>query len=168
MCFRKILLNVYLSTFYWPSIVFSSGMFWKIWNIHLLIFYVLFNSSVPTPALTDDITVNWEPLTPAKNQIYRIDLKQSMDAEHNLDRIKYVMEINVVLLYKSTIWFNNIIIFDICQINSIVYLTFSDFGKRTSQSYSRRKKRCKRRRKNCREMLAIRKILVLYFIFSKY
>ena len=130
-------------------------------NINLLIFY-LFNSSVPTPALTDDITVNWEPLTPAKNQIYRIDLKQSMDAEHNLDRIKYVMEINLVLSYKNRIKF------DICQIDSIVYLTFSDFGKRTSQSYSRRKKRCKRRRKNCREMLSIRKILVLYFIFSKY
>ena len=59
---------------------------------------MLFDSSVPTPALTDDITVNWEPLTPAKNQIYRIDLKQSMDAEHNLDRIKYVMKINVVYL----------------------------------------------------------------------
>ena len=140
-------------------------MFWKIWNIHLLIFYVLFNSSVPTPALTDDITVNWEPLTPAKNQIYRIDLKQSMDAEHNLDRIKYVMEINLVYLYKK---YNIRIKFDICQINLIVYLTFSDFGKRTSQSYSKRKKRCKRRRKNCREMLSIRKILVLYFIFSKY
>ena len=134
-------------------------------NIHLLTCYVLFVSSVPTPALTDDITVNWEPLTPAKNQIYRIDLKQSMDAEHNLDRIKYVMEINLVLSYKK---YNIIIKFDICQINSIVYLTFSDFGKRTSQSYSKRKKRCKRRRKNCREMLAIRKILVLYFIFSKY
>ena len=72
-------------------------------NIHILIFYVLFNSSVPTPALTDDITVNWEPLTPAKNQIYRIDLKQSMDAEHNLDRIKYVMEIIVLYLYKNRI-----------------------------------------------------------------
>ena len=70
-------------------------------NIHLLTCYVLFVSSVPTPALTDDITVNWEPLTPAKNQIYRIDLKQSMDAEHNLDRIKYVMEINLVLSYKK-------------------------------------------------------------------
>ena len=130
----------------------------------MLIFY-LFNSSVPTPALTDDITVNWEPLTPAKNQIYRIDLKQSMDAEHNLDRIKYVMEINLVLSYKTR---NIRIKLDISQINLIFYLTFSDFGKRTSQSYSKRKKRCKRRRKNCREMLAIRKILVLYFIFSKY
>ena len=135
-------------------------------NIHLLIIYVLFDSSVPTPALTDDITVNWEPLTPAKNQIYRIDLKQSMDAEHNLDRIKYVMEIIVVFLNEkyNMIEYN----FDIGKINLIVYLTFSDFGKRISQSYSKRKKRCKRRRKNCREMLSIRKILVLYFIFSKY
>lgn len=57
-------------------------------------------TSVPTPALTDDITVNWEPLTPAKNQIYRIDLKQSMDAEHNLDRIKFWQE-NIPKLFKK-------------------------------------------------------------------
>lgn len=73
----------------------------KIEKIFIITIYILFDSSVPTPALTDDITVNWEPLTPAKNQIYRIDLKQSMDAEHNLDRIKYVMEIIVVFLNEK-------------------------------------------------------------------
>ena len=47
-----------------------------------------FHFSNPTPALTDAITVAWEPLTAEKNQIYRISEKPSMDTEHKLDSIK--------------------------------------------------------------------------------
>ena len=109
-------------------------------NIHLLIIHVLFDSSVPTPALTDDITVNWEPLTPAKNQIYRIDLKQSMDAEHNLDRIKYVMEIIVVLLYEM---YNIRIKLDIGQANLIFVLRFQVLAREHSKAIQKERKGAK-------------------------
>ena len=44
--------------------------------------------SVPTPSLTDAITVAWDPLSPTKNQIYRINEKPSMDVEHKQDALK--------------------------------------------------------------------------------
>jgi len=46
-------------------------------------------TSIPTPSLTDAIKATWEPLTPTKNQIYRITDNPSMDAEHKLDTLKF-------------------------------------------------------------------------------
>jgi len=57
-------------------------------------------TSNPTPALTDAITVKWEPLTVEKNQIYRISKKLSMDTEHQLDSIKFWKE-DIPKLFKK-------------------------------------------------------------------
>jgi hypothetical protein len=58
-------------------------------NIFLPLLTNFAKTSVPTPSLTDAITVAWDPLSPTKNQIYRINEKPSMDAEHKQDALKF-------------------------------------------------------------------------------
>lgn len=59
-------------------------------------------TSVPTPALTDAITATWDPLTPTKDQIYRLSEKPSMDAEHKVDAMKFWNEDIPKLFTKKT------------------------------------------------------------------
>lgn len=49
-------------------------------------------TSVPTPSLTESITVAWTPVEPNKNHIYRISDKPSMDTEHKQDTLKFWYE----------------------------------------------------------------------------
>lgn len=58
-------------------------------NIFLPLLTNFAKTSVPTPSLTDAITVAWDPLSPTKNQIYRINEKPSMDVEHKQDALKF-------------------------------------------------------------------------------
>jgi hypothetical protein len=44
--------------------------------------------SVPTPQVTDSITVAWAPLAPNKNRVYRIGAKVTIDNEWKKDAIK--------------------------------------------------------------------------------
>ena len=44
--------------------------------------------SVPTPQVTDSISVAWAPMAPNKERVYRIDSKLSVDNEWKQDAIK--------------------------------------------------------------------------------
>ncbi len=46
-------------------------------------------TSVPTPQVTDAITVAWAPLAPNKNRVYRIGSKLSVDNEWKADAVKF-------------------------------------------------------------------------------
>ena len=44
--------------------------------------------SVPTPQVTDSISVAWAPMAPNKERVYRIDTKLSVDNDWKQDAIK--------------------------------------------------------------------------------
>jgi len=57
-------------------------------------------TSVPTPTLTEDITVSWPPLTPTSHRVLRIDSKLRIEENYLQDRLRFWTE-NIPKLFQQ-------------------------------------------------------------------